>query len=279
MGARLCRVSADGMTLAMRPFAYHRAQTVADAVALLAERDEAMPLAGGMTLIPAMKRRLCFPTDLVDLADVPGLRDIVATADTVTIGAMTTYDAIARSPDVVRLVPGVAALAADAGDMAVRNRATLGGGIADGGDGRDFPAAVLALGATIWTDRRAITADDFFIGLRQTALAAGELIVRVEFRAAACAYAKIAKPSSHLPVAGVFVVRRGEGPRVAVSGAADAVFRLDCLEAALVWTFAPEVAFDDTVRMEGLVSDVHASADYRAHLVRVMASRAIARLM
>ena len=285
----------------MRNFELHRPQSVADAVALLRTHDAAKLLAGGQSLLPVMKLDLAEPSDLVSLARVDGLRDIRAEgdpADTVVIGALATHDAVSTSPLVRRLIPGLAALAGGIGDAQVRNRGTLGGSLAHADPAADYPAAVLALGATIETDRRRIAADDYFTGLFATALAPDEIITAVHFPVpACCAYAKFPHRASKYAVAGVMVARLAmtsgdsgvsgvsgtAGPpagavRAAVTGAGQKAFRLPGLEAALAARFSPDAASPATLApaVPGeLRSDGEASVEYLAHLVTVMARRAI----
>jgi carbon-monoxide dehydrogenase medium subunit len=269
----------------MRNFEFHRPQSVTDAVALLRTRDAAKLLAGGQSLLPVMKLDLAEPSDLVSLARVDGLRDIRAVGDpvhTVVIGALATHDAVSTSPVVRRLIPGLADLAGGIGDAQVRNRGTIGGSLAHADPAADYPAAVLALGATIETDRRSIAADDYFTGLFATALQPDEIITAVHFPVpACCAYAKFPHHASKYAVAGVMVARPGGSagaPRVAVTGAGRKAFRLPGLEAALAANFSPDAASPATLApaVPGeLRSEGEASVEYLAHLVTVMARRAI----
>jgi aerobic carbon-monoxide dehydrogenase medium subunit len=292
----------------MRDFQFHRPRSVADAVALLRANDSAKLLAGGQSLLPVMKLGLAEPTDLVSLAAIaaaPGgggsrgshdsqaLREIRAEpadpADPaghsgparLVIGALVTHDEVSTSDVVRRLIPGLAALAAGIGDAQVRNRGTIGGSLAHADPAADYPAAVLALGATIETDRRRIPADDFFTGLFTTALAADEIITAVSFPVPErSAYAKFPHRASKYALVGVMVAKpRGSvAVRVAVTGAGPKAFRLPALEAALAARFTPDAAGRGV--MAGLASgdlrsDGEASAEYRTHLVTVMARRAI----
>ncbi|AUN33378.1 FAD binding domain-containing protein [Niveispirillum cyanobacteriorum] len=261
----------------MYGFDYHRPATLSDVVELLTGDEDAKALAGGQTLIPTLKQRLAMPTSLVDLSAVPGLREIAAEGDGVRIGAMATHAAVAGS-DVVRAVlPGLADLAAHIGDPQVRNRGTIGGSIANADPAADYPAAVVALDAVIRTDRRDIAGGQFFTGLFETALLPGEVVTSVFFPAASHArYAKFPNPASRYAIAGVFVAQRGDAVRVAVTGAAASVFRWDAAEAALTGRFSADALDGLVLDADGLNSDMHADAAYRAHLVAVLARRSIA---
>jgi aerobic carbon-monoxide dehydrogenase medium subunit len=262
----------------MKNFDFHRPPTVADAVALLRGRQSAKLLAGGQSLLPILKLDLAEPSDLVSLAGIRELRGIRATNGELVIGALATHDEVSRSPEVRRSIPGLAALAAGIGDAQVRNRGTIGGSLAHADPAADYPAAVLALGATIETDRRRIAADDFSTGLFMTALAADEVITAVHFPVPErAAYAKFAHRASKYALVGVMVAKaKGGGVRVAVTGAGAKAFRVPGLETALTARFTPEtVAGAAAVAADHLRSDGEASAEYRAHLVTVMARRAI----
>jgi carbon-monoxide dehydrogenase medium subunit len=261
----------------MKPFELHRPKTIAEAVQLLSARGGAKALAGGQSLLPVLKLDLAEPTDLVSLAGIKELSDIRVDGDKVIIGALCTHDQVARSADVQKKIPGLAALAGGIGDAQVRNRGTLGGSVAHADPAADYPAAVLALGATIATDRRKIAADDYFTGLFQTALEANELVTAVHFPVPqSSAYAKFANRASKYAVAGVMVARTGGGVRVAVTGAGTQAFRVPAMEAALAKKFAPEALDGITIPSGDLAGDGEASAEYRAHLVVVMAKRAVA---
>ncbi|HEV8580485.1 MAG TPA: xanthine dehydrogenase family protein subunit M [Thermoanaerobaculia bacterium] len=260
----------------MRSFEFHRPQSVADAVALLKGNDSAKLLAGGQSLLPVMKLDLAQPSDLVTLAGIPGLREIRAAGDNLVIGALVTHDEVASSPEVRRRIPALAGLAAGIGDAQVRNRGTIGGSLAHADPAADYPAAVLALGATIVTDRRRIAADDYFTGLFQTALAADEIITAVSFPVPErAAYAKFPSPASKYAVVGVMVAKTAGGVRVAVTGAGSKAFRVPALESALAASFKAEAINPGAVAAADLRSDGDASAEYRAHLVTVMAKRAV----
>ncbi|WP_448584839.1 FAD binding domain-containing protein [Thermaurantiacus sp.] len=258
----------------MQPFALVRPESVADAVRALA--GDAAFLAGGHTLIPAMKSGLRTVETLVDLARVPGLDRIEVEGDRLVIGAMARHAAVASSPVVRRAIPGLARLAAGIGDPQVRNRGTIGGSVANNDPAADYPAAVLALDAAIVTDRGSHLADDFFQGMFATALADGELITGIAFRIPqAFAYEKFRHPASRYALAGVAVARLPDGVRVAVTGVAYCAFRWAEAEAALSADLA---APPPALERDDLNSDIHASADYRAHLARVMLARALARI-
>jgi carbon-monoxide dehydrogenase medium subunit len=242
--------------------------------------DESVFLAGGQTLIPAMKQRLADPFSLLDLSGVSELRGIIANATALGIGAMSTHAEVARHLAVRSTLPAIAELAGNIGDPQVRNRGTIGGAIANNDPAADYPAALLALDALIITDRRQIPADQFFSGFFSTALEPGELIVSVGLPVPdAAAYAKLEQRASRYALVGVFVARFGATVRVAVTGAGgDGVFRVPELEAALSQEFTPEVAKSVVVASDDLMGDLHASSEYRAAMIPVMASRAVARM-
>lgn len=259
----------------MKSFAFRRPQSVADAVALLQGNDAAKLLAGGQSLIPVLKLDLAQPDDLVSLAGIPALRE-VRDGDPLVIGALVTHDEVSNSPVVRQRIPALAHLAGAIGDAQVRNRGTLGGSLAHADPAADYPAAVLGLGATIETDRRRIAADDYFTGLFSTALAADEIITAVHFPVPQCAaYAKFAHPASKYALVGVMVAKTAGGVRIAVTGAGTKAFRVPALESALAARFAPDVVTDGVVPAAELRSDDAASAEYRAHLITVMARRAV----
>ena len=261
----------------MYDFAYQKPGSVADAVKALGADPEAKALAGGMTLIPVLKQRLNHPSVVVDLAKA-GLTGIAVTAGSVTIGAMTTHAAVAHSADVRRVIPALAALAGGIGDEQVRHRGTIGGSLANNDPAADYPAAALALGATIKTNRREIAADDFFQGMFTTALAADEIIISVTFPAPAAAnYQKFRNPASRYAIVGVFVARFPAGVRVAVTGAGQGgVFRHAAMEKALSARFSADAITGIATAPDDLNADIHASAEYRAHLIGVMTRRAVA---
>ena len=256
---------------------YHKPASVDAAVAAVTDADDGKLLAGGQTLIPTMKQHLASPSDLVDLGDA-GLSAISVSGSTVTIGAMATHAAVATSAEVRGAAPAVACLAAGIGDPAVRAMGTIGGSIANNDPAADYPAALLAIGATIVTNTREIGAEDFFDGLFTTALDDGEVITGVRFEAPErAAYAKFPNPASRYAMVGVFVAVSGGAAKVAVTGAGDdGVFRHEGLEAALSADFAAGAVDGVAVSADGLVGDIHGSAEYRAHLIKVMAKRAVA---
>ena len=258
-------------------FQYARATSVADAEAKLKASPEAKLLAGGQTLIAAMKLRLASPSSLVDISGLKELAFIRKSGDAVVIGAATKHHAVADSAEVARAIPALADLAAHIGDPAVRHMGTLGGSLANNDPAADYPAAVLGLGAAIKTSRRTIGADEFFTGMFSTALEDGEIITEVSFPVAErAAYMKFPNPASRYAMVGVFVAKTKAGPRVAVTGAAPCVFRVPEMEAALAKRFAPEAVANIAVDQANMNSDIHGSAEYRAHLVTVMAKRAVA---
>ncbi|THF59895.1 FAD binding domain-containing protein [Ollibium composti] len=256
---------------------YHRASSVADAAKLLKSGDAKL-VSGGMTLIPAMKTRLAAPSDLVDVSRIEALKGVKVSGKTVTIGAATTHFEVASDEKLKKACPALAHLASLIGDPAVRHRGTIGGSIANNDPAADYPAAMLALGATIVTNKREIAADKFFKGLFETALKDGEIVTAVTFAAPAkAAYEKFRNPASRYAVVGVFVASGKDGVRVAVTGAGDdGVFRAKPLEAALAKKFDASALDGVKVPVGSMMSDIHASADYRAHLVTVMAKRAVA---
>jgi carbon-monoxide dehydrogenase medium subunit len=257
---------------------YHRASSVADAVKLLKKADDGKFVSGGMTLIPAMKTRLAAPSDLVDLRHVPELKGIKVSGKTVMIGAATTHAEVAANAKLASVCPAVCHLAAHIGDPHVRHMGTIGGSVANNDPAADYPAALLALGATIVTNKREIAADKFFTGLFETALKDDEIVTAVSFTAPAkCGYAKFPNPASRYAMTGVFVARAKDGVRVAVTGAGeDGVFRSKEIEAALAKKFDASALEGVSVSAGTLMTDIHANADYRANLVVVMAKRAVA---
>ena len=262
----------------MYEFAYRKPASVADAVKLLAGDAEAKALAGGMTFIPVLKQRLNKPSTVVDLAKC-GLVGITSSGNAIAIKAMTTHGAVAANADVKAKIPGLAELASWIGDEQVRHRGTIGGSLANNDPSACYPAAALALGATIKTDRRSIAADDFFQGMFTTALAPDELITEVSFPIPEkSAYEKFRNPASRYAMVGVFVAKTAGGVRVAVTGAGqNGVFRHAEMEKALSANFSPDAIAGIVTPADGLNSDIHASAEYRAHLVGVMAKRAVAK--
>jgi carbon-monoxide dehydrogenase medium subunit len=261
----------------MTPFAFHRPASVASAVQLRSAQPDATYLAGGQSLLPAMKLGLAAHSDLIDLSLLRGAMGVTVDGGSLRIGAMTPHAVVAASADVLKHIPALACLAAGIGDPAVRSRGTLGGSLANNDPAACYPAAVLGLGATVHTDRRQIAADDFFLGLYETALQLGELITAVSFPVPArAAYLKIKQPASRFALVGVFVSEGLQGVRVAVTGAASCVYRANALEAALAKSFSTQALDGLSVPAEDLNSDLHGSAAYRAHLISVLARRAVA---
>ena len=260
----------------MQPFEYYRPVSLAEAAALLADPDAAL-IAGGHTLLPAIKARLRAPTALVDLARVPGLDEIARDGERVRVGAMVRHARLATDPLIRAVLPSLASAAAVVGDPAVRARGTLGGAVANNDPAADYPAAVLALDGEITTDRRTIAADAFFQGMFATELADGEILTAIALRPAlAAAYAKFRHPISRYAMAGVHVARYAAGVRVAVTGAAAGVFRWGAAEAALSSDFSVRAVAGLALDPAGLTGDMHASPDYRAQLCQVMLVRAVA---
>jgi len=260
----------------MYDFAYHRPKSLADALAALKGKPEARAMSGGMTLIPTLKQRLAKPTDVVDLSGVKELGGIKAEAGGVTIGAMSRHADVAASAEVKGAIPALAYLANHIGDPQVRNRGTLGGSVANSDPAADYPAAVLGLGATITTNTRKIPADQFFKGLFETALGEGELITSITFpKPEKAGYMKFPNPASRYAMVGVFVAKTAGGVRVAVTGAGPCAFRVKAMEDALAKNWSSAAIKDIKIPADGLNSDIHASAEYRAHLVNVMARRAV----
>jgi len=260
----------------MYAFELTRAKTVADAAAALA-KSGGKALAGGQSLIGAMKLRLAQPGTLVDLSGVAEMKGIKKEGDAIVIGAMTRHSEVAASAAVKSAIPALASLAHAIGDRQVRNMGTMGGSLAHNDPAADWPAAVLGLGATVQTNKRKIAADDFFKSMFETALAADELIVAVSFPVPKkAAYAKFPNPASRFALVGVFVAQTGSGVRVAVTGAGASVHRSKALEDALGKSFSADAAKGVRIDAKGLNGDLHGSPEYRAHLVAVMASRAVA---
>jgi len=262
----------------MHAFEYHRPSNVRQAAALLQKNEDAKIVAGGHTLLPTMKQRLAAPSALVDLGAMGELRGIEKKGRAVVIGAMSTHADVASSDVVAEAIPGLAKLAELIGDPAVRHRGTIGGSIANNDPAADYPAACIGLGATIITNKRKIVAEEFFTGMFDTALEEGEIITKVSFPVPTkAAYAKFRNPASRYALAGVFVSKRGSDIRVAVTGAgSDGVFRWGEAEEALAKRFAPKSLDGMAPPASGMNTDIHADAEYRAHLVGVMARRAVA---
>lgn len=262
----------------MYDFAYHKPASLADAVSLLAGREDAKLMAGGQTYIPTLKQRLAQPSDVIDLGAIGELKGIKEEAGGLTIGAMTCHADVAHSAVVKRVIPALAALVELVGDPQVRNVGTIGGSISNNDPAADYPGALLGLGATVRTTKREIAADAFFTGMFETALARDEIVKAVHFpRPEKAAYMKFANPASRYSMVGVFVAKTGSGIRVAVTGAGQGgAHRWTAAEQALSSNWSPNAIDGLTVDAGNLNSDIHASADYRAHLVKVMAKRALA---
>jgi carbon-monoxide dehydrogenase medium subunit len=261
----------------MYDFNYIQAKSVDEAVKNHGSASEATYLAGGMTLIPTLKQRLAQPSDLIDLAKIGDLAGISVKGNSVRIGAMTRHAQVAESADVQKAIPALAALAGGIGDPMVRNRGTMGGSIANNDPAADYPSAVVGLGATVHTSKRNIPADEFFTGMFETALEPGEMVTAVTFPVPEkAAYMKFPNPASRYAIVGVFVSKTGANVRVAVTGAGACVFRAEEMEKALAKDFSAKAIEGIKLGADGLNSDIHASADYRAHLITVMAKRAVA---
>jgi carbon-monoxide dehydrogenase medium subunit len=264
----------------MYDFTYHRPKSLEEVARLAAGSDDPKVLAGGMSLLPTLKQRLSRHSDLVDLSGIESLAGIRREADALVIGAMTRHADVAASVDVREAIPALAILAEGIGDPLVRNRGTMGGSIANADPAADYPAAVLGLGAIIITDRRSIPADDFFTGLFETALAPNEIIIAVRFPVPEKAgYTKFPNPASRFAIVGVFAAKTRDKTgivRVAVTGAGPCAFRLPDAEARLTERFAADALDGLLVSQDGLNTDIHASAEYRAHVIAVMAKRAVA---
>jgi carbon-monoxide dehydrogenase medium subunit len=266
--------------MVMYPTRYHRPKSLEEALKLHADNEEACYLSGGHTLLPALKQRLARPSDLIDLAVLPGLRGIKLDKNVLSIGAMTTHAEVAASLVVRKAIPALAGMVGTIGDRHVRHRGTIGGSVANNDPAADYPAAVLGLGATVVTDRRGIAADDFFVALYETALAPGEIITRIDFPVPDQAgYAKFRSAASRYAVAAVFVAKFGSAVRAAVTGAGSAgVFRLRDLEDALAKDFGPAAVAHCKPDPGQMMEDLAGSSEYRANLVVVMARRALKHL-
>ena len=260
----------------MYDFAYHKPASIADAVKLLAADPEAKVVSGGHTLLPALKHRLNKPTSLIDLSGIADLKGIKKVGNSIVIGALTRHVEVATSEIVAAAIPALAYMASHIGDNQVRNRGTIGGSVSNNDPAADYPGAVLGLGATVHTSKRKIAADDFLQGMVTTALEADEILTAIEFPIPEKAgYAKMKNPASRYVMAGAFVSKGPMGVRVVINGAGPGVFRQSAMEAALAGSWAPGAVAGVKQDADGLNSDIHGSAEYRAHLVGVMAKRAI----
>lgn len=261
----------------MYAFNYLRATSLADAEKAFAAADDAVFLAGGQTLIPTLKQRLSQPSDVIDIGALSDLQGLAVEGGKIVVGAGTCHADVAASVEVQNKIPALAYLAQHIGDPQVRNRGTLGGSIANNDPSADYPAALVGLGATVHTLKREIGADKFFTGMFETALEPGELITKVAFPIPkSAAYAKFPNPASRYPIAGVMVAETESGIRVAVAGAGPCVFRIPEMEEALAKSFTADALKGVVISASDLNEDLHATADYRAHLVGVLAERAVA---
>lgn len=260
----------------MYEFKYHRPGTVRQAANLLVKNEDAKVIAGGHTLIPVMKQRLASPPHLVDLSHIEGLNTIEMKGRSLVIGATAKHAEVAGSAIVGEAIPALASLAGGIGDPAVRHKGTIGGSLANNDPAADYPAAALGLGATIQTNERAIAADDYFKGMFETALKPGEIITSISFPVPERAgYAKFRNPASRYAIIGVFVAKTAQGVRVAVTGAGNGVFRVKAMEDALARSWSADALKGISVPASECNSDIHASSEYRAHLITVMAQRAL----
>jgi aerobic carbon-monoxide dehydrogenase medium subunit len=261
----------------MQTFNYQRPSSLADAAKALGAGADVKLVAGGQTLLPTMKQGLAAPSDLVDLGAIAELKGIKMDGNNLVIGAMTTHAEVAKSSVVKGAIPALAELADGIGDPQVRNRGTIGGSISHSDPAADYPAGLVGLSATVVTNKRKIAADDFFKGMFETALGAGEIVTAVSFpKPDKAAYMKFPQPASRFALVGVFVSKSGANVRVAVTGAGPKVFRQADMEKALAANFSADAIKGVKVAPSGLNADIHGSADYRAHLVGVMARRAVA---
>jgi carbon-monoxide dehydrogenase medium subunit len=264
----------------MYQFNYHRPATLDEAAALYNDSDDGLYLSGGQTLIPTLKQRLAAPTDVIDLSGIEALKGVEIGDGVVRIGAFTRHAEVAGDPGIRSTLPVLAQLAEQIGDAQVRNLGTVGGSVANSDPAADYPAAVIGLGATVHTQNRSIAADDYFQDLFETALEPGEILTRIDFPVPQrAAYRKFPNPASRYAVVGVLVADFGGMIRVGVTGAGPCAFRATAMEGVLNQTLSPEAVDSVEVPDAGFNSDLHASAEYRAHLVRVMAARAVADLI
>jgi carbon-monoxide dehydrogenase medium subunit len=260
----------------MYEFSYHRPASLAELRVLLKSADDPLVLAGGQTVIPTLKQRLASPDAIFDIKSIPGIDTIAMEGDALVIGALAKHAAVAASPLVQSAIPALAALAEGIGDPQVRNRGTIGGSIANNDPAADYPAGALGLGATVRTADRTVAADDFFTAMFATDLEPGEIVTSIAFPVPRRAgYAKFPNPASRYAIVGVFVAELPSGIRVAVTGAGPCVFRWTAAEVALTGNFAPGALDQLTMPADGLNSDIHADAAYRAHLITVMTKRAL----
>ncbi len=260
----------------MYAFNYHKPASLEEAAELMANADDGAYLSGGMTLIPTLKQRLASPSDVIDLSGIEGLSGLSLDGNRLHVGAMTRHADVAAST----AIPALADLAGRIGDAHVRNRGTLGGSIANSDPAADYPAAVAALDATVHTNKRSIAGGEFFTGLFETALAEGEIVKSVDFCVPdSAAYEKFPNPASRYAVVGVMVARCADAVCVGVTGAGACAFRATALEEALSADFTPGATDGVAIDDGDFNADLHASAEYRAHLVAVLTKRAVARLI
>lgn len=264
----------------MYQFNYHKPGSVEEAVDLFSKADDGFYLSGGQTLIPTLKQRLASPSDVIDLSAIDSLKGIQVGGGVVSVGAFTRHADVAGSAEIREALPVLAALAGEIGDAQVRNLGTMGGSVANSDPAADYPAAVIGLGATLHTQSRSIAADDYFHDLFETALEPGEILARIDFPIPdRAAYRKFPNPASRYAVAGVLVADFAGTIRVGVTGAGPCAYRATAMEAALTADLRPEVARNTEVAYDHFNADLHASAEYRANLVQVMAERAVADLL
>lgn len=260
----------------MRTFEYHRPATLDEARKTLGACDGGKPLAGGMSIVPVMRHRLASPSALIDLGKIESLQGITRDGETLRIGAMTKHYAVSKSELVRKSIPAIAQLAGGIGDPLVRNRGTIGGSLAHNDPAACYPSSILALGATIHTDRRDIAADDFIQGTFTTALEPNEIIIAVSYpRPDQAAYIKFINSSSRFSIVGVFLARSAGAVKVAITGAGHHAFRCAALEQRLASDFSPAAARETKVPAEGLLNDIHGSAEYRGDLIPELTARAV----
>lgn len=261
----------------MYAFNYHRATSARQAVNLLGKAEDAKLLAGGQTLLATMKQRLASPANIIDLGKVADLKGIELKGKTIVIGAMATHAQVSENADVQANLPGLAVLAGNIGDPHVRHKGTIGGSVANNDPAADYPAALMALGATVVTNKRKIAAEDYFQGMFATALEENEMITKIIFPVSSkFSYAKFPNPASRYALVGVAVAKKGAVVRVAITGAgSNGVFRWREAETALGARFNAKSVEGLKATADGLNGDIHASPEYRAHLIGVMAKRAV----
>jgi len=263
----------------MYNFEYHKPSSLSEAASLLAANEDAKLLAGGQTYIPTLKQRLARPSTLIDLSGIAELKGIKAEGDGVTIGAMTRHAEVASSDVVKSTTPYVAEMALIIGDPAVRNRGTIGGSISNNDPAADYPGAIIALNGTVRTNKRELSAEEFFLGMFETALEPDEIVTAVHFpKADKARYEKFRHPASRYAMVGVFVAKKGGEVRVAVTGAGPCAFRLTDMEQALTRNWSSSAVDGVNVDPSSLNGDLHGSAEYRAHLIKVMTKRAVEKL-